>query len=89
MLYNSLNTRLTFFQKLKGFDYLLLFCILLLGGISALSMYSTDGGQMLFHSKSHISKFLIFFSLMIVLSFVDIKVWYYSAYLFYAIILFF
>ena len=89
MLYNSLNTRLTFFQKLKNFDYLLLFCILLLGGISALSMYSTDGGQMLFHSKSHIFKFLIFFPLMIVLSFVNIKVWYYSAYLFYTIILIF
>jgi len=89
MLYNSLNTRLTFFQKLKNFDFILLFCIILLGLISALSMYSTDNGEILFHTKSHISKFLIFLPMMIVLSFIDIKIWHYLAYLFYIIILFF
>ena len=62
MQYNSFNTKPTFFQKLRNFDYILLICILLLGLISALSMYSTDGGEILFHSKSHISKFLIFFT---------------------------
>ena len=87
MQYNSFNTKLTFFQKLKNFDFILLFCILLLGLISAASMYSTDGGEILFHSKSHITKFLIFFPMMIVLSFLDIKVWHYFAYLFYGIIL--
>jgi len=87
MLYNSLNTRLTFFQKLKNFDFILLFCILLLGIISAFSMYSTDGGKILFHTQSHIAKFLIFFPMMIVLSFLDIKVWHYFAYVFYVIIL--
>jgi len=89
MLYNSLNTRLTFFQRLKNFDFILLFCIILLGLISALSMYSTDNGEILFHTKSHISKFLIFLPMMIVLSFIDIKIWHYLAYLFYIIILFF
>ena len=59
MQYNSFNTQPTFFQKFRNFDFILLFCILLLGLISALSMYSTDGGEILFHSKSHISKFLI------------------------------
>ena len=54
MQYNSFNTQPTFFQKLKNFDYILLICILSLGLISALSMYSTDGGEILFHSKSHI-----------------------------------
>ena len=61
MLYTSINNKLSFFQKVRNFDYILLFCILLLGLISSLSMYSTDGGVILFHSKSHISKFLIFF----------------------------
>ena len=49
-------------------------------------MYSTDGGNILFHSKSHITKFLFFFPMMI-LSFLNIKVWHYFAYLFYAVVL--
>ena len=89
MQYNSFNTQPTFFQKLRNFDYILLTCILLLGLISALSMYSTDGGEILFHSKSHISKFLIFFTMMIFFSFFNIKFWHYFAYLFYFIILLF
>ena len=40
-------------------------------------MYSTDGGEILFHSKSHISKFLIFFIMMIFMSFLNIKFWHY------------
>ena len=86
---HSFNTHLSFFQKLKNFDYILLCCILLLGLISAFSMYSTDGGEILTHSISHISKFLIFFPMMIVLSFLNIKFWHYFAYLFYVIILIF
>ena len=73
MQYSSLNTQQSFYQKLKNFDYILLICIFLLGIISTFSMYSTDGGEMLFHSKSHISKFLIFFLMMIFLSLLNIK----------------
>jgi len=89
MKQSSFNTQPNFFQKLKNFDYILLSCILLLGIISALSMYSTDGGEILFHSKSHALKFLIFFSMMIFMSFFNIKFWHYSAYLFYVVILLF
>ncbi|MDA7583348.1 rod shape-determining protein RodA [Candidatus Pelagibacter sp.] len=89
MQHNSFNTQPTFFVKVKNFDYILLICILLLGLISALSMYSTDGGEILFHSKSHISKFLIFFIMMIFLSFLNIKFWHSSAYFFYVVVLFF
>ena len=87
MQHNSFSTQSTLFQKIKNFDYILLICILLLGIISAISMYSTDGGELLFHSKSHISKFFIFFIMMIFLSFLNIKFWHYFAYLFYVIIL--
>ena len=87
MQYNSFNRQSTFFQKLRNFDFILLFCILLLGLISALSMYSTDGGEILFHSKSHISKFLIFFTMMIFMSFFNIRFWHYFAYLFYIVVL--
>ena len=86
---SSFHSQSTFFQKLKNFDYILLLCILLLGIISTFSMYSTDGGEMLFHSKSHMIKFLIFLPIMIILSFFNIKFWHYFAYLFYGIVLIF
>ena len=89
MLQNSFNNQLSFFQKIRNFDYILLTCILLLGIVSALSMYSTDGGELLFHSKNHIAKFLIFFPMMILLSFFNIKFWHYCAYIFYAIVLYY
>jgi len=89
MQYSSLNTQQSFYQKLKNFDYILLFCILLLGIISTFSMYSTDGGELLFHSKSHIAKFLTFFLIMIFLSLLNIKFYHFFAYILYIIILFF
>ena len=89
MQQNSFNVNLTFFQKLKKCDFILIFCILLLGLISSFSMYSTDGGEILFHTKSHISKFLIFFPMMLILSFINIRFWHYFSYLFYIIVLFF
>ena len=87
MLHSSFNSQPSFFQKIKNFDFILLTCILVLGLISAFSMYSTDGGEILFHSKSHISKFLIFFTMMIFMSFFNIKFWHGTAYFFYAIVL--
>ena len=89
MQYNSFNAQLSFIQKVRNFDFVLLICILLLGIISIFAMYSTDGGEILFHSKSHIIKFLIFFPLMIVLSFLDIKTWHFFSYIFYLVVLFF
>ena len=89
MQYNSINSQISFFQKLRNLDYILLTCILLLGFISAFSMYSTDGGEVLFHSQSHIAKFLIFFPMMIVISFFNIRFWHQFAYLFYAVVLIF
>ena len=59
----------SFIQKIKSLDYTLLICILLLGIISSFTMYSTDGGVLLYHSKSHIVRFGAFFTMMILLSF--------------------
>tara|TARA_B100000767_G_scaffold252123_1_gene255675 strand:+ start:1417 stop:2427 length:1011 start_codon:yes stop_codon:yes gene_type:complete len=50
-------------------------------------MYSTDGGEILFHSKSHALKFLIFFIMMFFISFINIRFWYFFSYLFYIIVL--
>ena len=77
----------TFFQKLKSIDWILIFCILLIGFISFFSMYSTDGGEIKFHTKNHILRFGIFFSMMFVIGFINIKFWHSVSYLFYLIVL--
>ena len=51
MLYNNLSHSLTLFQKIKNYDFILLMSILILGVISIFTMYSTDGGEILFHTK--------------------------------------
>ena len=84
---SSYSDQYTFFQKLRSFDFILIFCILCLGTISNLSMYSTDGGQFLYHSKSHFVRFVTFFSMMIILSFINLRFWHSTAYLFYTITL--
>ena len=84
---SSYSDQITFFQKVRSLDYLLLICILLIGIISCFSMYSTDGGKFLYHSKSHILRFGTFFFMMIFLSFLNIKFWHSIGYIFYVIIL--
>ena len=74
------------FQKFKNFDYILLVCILLLGFISLATMYSTDGGKVLFHTKSHFTKLIIFTLMMLVISFINIKFWFSIGYLFYILV---
>ena len=62
--------QLTFFQKIRALDYWLIICVLVLGVIGTLSMYSSDGGEILYHTKSHVIRFLVFFFIMLVFSFV-------------------
>ena len=86
-LNTSLSEQTTFFQKLRSFDFILLFCVLVLGILSSLAMYSTDGGELLYHSKSHMIRFAIFFIMMIVISFINIKTWHAIGYIFYFLVL--
>ena len=83
----SYSDQLTFFQKLRSFDYVLLLCIVIIGIISGFSMYSTDGGELLYHSRSHIIRLSIFFTMMIGFSFFSIRFWHSIGYLFYLIVL--
>ena len=83
----SFTDQLTFFQKVRGLDYVLIGCILVVGIISSFSMYSTDGGEFLYHSKSHILRFIVFFIMMICLSFFTVRFWHSIGYLFYIIVL--
>ena len=84
-IHNRFNNKNNSFQKIRELDFILLFSILLLGFISLATMYSTDGGQILFHTKSHFSKFLIFTILMLFISFFNIKFWFSLSYIFYII----
>ncbi len=84
---DRLNSDLTFFQKVKELDYVLLISVLILSFISLIVMYSTDGGEILYHTKSHFSKLVIFFPLMIIVAFFNIKFWHTFAYFFYLIII--
>ena len=89
MLGQRLNADVgSFFEKIRSIDYLLIIIILILGIISSFAMYSTDGGEFLYHTKSHILRFGIFFVLFLVLSFVQTKVWHRIGYIFYLVILF-
>ena len=85
-LHNRIKNNNNFFQKIRNFDFILLFCVVLLGFISLATMYSTDGGEILFHTKSHFSKLIIFTFLMLLVSFLNIKFWFSIGYLTYFLI---
>ena len=81
------TNRLGFFQKFRNFDYILLFCIIILGFISLITMYSTDGGQVMFHTKSHFTKLIVFTIMMLTISFINIKYWFALGYLSYLVVI--
>ena len=80
------NNSFGFFQKFRNFDYILLACILALGFISLTTMYSTDGGKILFHTKSHFTKLVVFTLMMLIFSFFNIKFWFSIGYLSYILV---
>ena len=65
----SIQSNLSFRDKLFSIDYILFFSVLILGIISMFAMYSTDGGEFKYHTKSHILRFVVFFLMFFVLSF--------------------
>ncbi len=81
------NRNVNLFQKFKNFDYVLFICILILGSISLATMYSTDGGEILFHTKSHFVKLIVFTFMMIMISFINIKFWFAIGYLSYLLVI--
>ena len=70
-------------DRVFSLDFLLIFSVLTLGIISMFAMYSTDGGEFNYHTKSHILRFGIFFIIFLVISLFQIKFWYNTATLFY------
>ena len=86
-LQSQLSNQSTFLQKIKSIDYILLLCVLVIGVISGFAMYISDGGELLYHTKSHLIRFSVFFLMMFFLSFINIKTWHKTGYLFYIIVL--
>tara|TARA_Y100001970_G_scaffold104155_1_gene130480 strand:- start:7005 stop:8129 length:1125 start_codon:yes stop_codon:yes gene_type:complete len=79
----SIQSSLSFKDKLFSIDYILVTSILILGVVSMFAMYSTDGGEFKYHTKSHILRFLVFFVMFFILSFVQIRLWHSTSYLIY------
>ena len=84
---DRLNNELTIFQKVKNLDYTLIISVILLSIVSLFVMYSTDGGEILFHTKNHFIKLAVFFPLMIIVAFFNIKFWHNFSYIIYFIII--
>ena len=82
-LHSKIENKSNLFGKIKRLDIVLLVCIFLIGVISFATMYSTDGGKILFHTKSHFIKFVLFSLLMVLISFINIKFWFSIGYLSY------
>ena len=78
---------LRFRDKVLALDFQLIFLILLLGIISLFAMYSTEQGKFGYYTQSHLYRFIIFFTLFIVVSFFRVKFWFKFTYFFYFITL--
>ena len=84
ILSTSLNsTSYSFIDKLKAVDYFLIITVAIIGSMSVFSIYSTESGNFSFYTKNHLTRFLVFFSMFLVLSFVRVSFWYRQAYIFY------
>jgi len=83
----SIQSSLSFKDKLFSIDYILVFCILVLGITSMFAMYSTDGGEFKYHTESHLIRFFVFFGMFFILSFVQIRFWHSTSYLIYFVFL--
>ena len=79
----SIQSSLSFRDKVLTLDYILVLAILTLGIVSIFAMYSTDGGKFDYHTKSHILRFGVFFVMFFIVSFFQIRFWYQTSTLMY------
>ena len=55
----SIHSSLSLRDKILSIDYVLVISIFILGLVSILAMYSTDGGEFKYHTNSHIIRFFV------------------------------
>tara|TARA_A100001011_G_scaffold400773_1_gene518594 strand:+ start:4094 stop:5218 length:1125 start_codon:yes stop_codon:yes gene_type:complete len=82
----SIQSSLSIKDKLLSFDYILVLAIFVLGVVSMFAMYSTDGGEFKYHTKSHIIRFFVFFLMFFVVSLFQIRFWHQTSTIFYILI---
>jgi len=87
MVGNYYRQNISFKDKVLSLDYALILLIIILGVVSVFAMYSTERGNFDYYTKSHIYRFLVFFIIFLILSFLNIRIWFKSAYIFYFIVL--
>ena len=85
--HDRLNNEITLVQKIKNLDYILILSVVFLSLISVFVMYSTDGGEILFHTKNHFVKLVVFLPLMIFVAFFNIKFWHNFSYIIYFVVI--
>ena len=84
ILSTSLNSNsYSFIDKLRAVDYFLIIIVAIIGSLSVFSIYSTESGNFSFYTKNHLIRFLVFFSMFLILSFIRVSAWYRQAYIFY------
>ena len=81
----SIQSSLSIKDKIFSIDYILVLTIFILGIVSIFAMYSTDGGELKYHTNSHILRFFIFFIMFLILSFIQIRFWHSQSYLIYIV----
>ena len=71
----AIQSNLSFKDKFLSLDWILVFTVFVLGLISILAMFSTDGGEFKYHTNSHILRFFVFFFMFLFISFISIRFW--------------
>jgi rod shape determining protein RodA len=74
-------------QKLSGLNWFIVFIIVCVAGIGFAMLYSVAGGSIDPWAKNHFIRFLIGLSALVIIAVVDIRVWMFLAYPFYALAL--
>ena len=77
------RSNLSFGDKIRSLDFQLIFLVLLLGVISVFAMYSSEQGNFGYYSKSHLYRFVTFFMVFLLISFLRVSFWFKLSYLFY------
>ena len=77
MLYSrsTLHTPFALRDKFFHLDFTLLFSVFVLGIISIFAQYSSSGGAFDYHAINHSIRFFVFFSLFLIISFVNVSIW--------------
>ena len=79
----NIMSAFSFRDKFFSLDFILVFSVLVLGIISIFAMYSTDRGVVDYHTKNHIIRFTVFFTMFIFISFFQSRFWYETSTLIY------